>query len=35
MVAGEGEAVLAAIGVDHLARDHLEMALLPPVPAVH
>ena len=32
-VAGESEAGLAAIGVDHLARDHLEMALLLPVPA--
>jgi hypothetical protein len=35
VVAGEGEAVLAAIGVDHLARDHLEMALLLAVPAAH
>jgi hypothetical protein len=26
-VAGEGEAVLGALGVDHLARDHLEVAL--------
>ena len=34
-VAGEGEAVLVAIGVDHLARDHLEVAPLPPVPAAH
>jgi hypothetical protein len=34
-VAGEGEAMLRAIGVNHLARDHLEMALLPAVPAAH
>jgi hypothetical protein len=33
--AGEGEAVLDAISVDHLARDHLEMALLLAVPAAH
>jgi hypothetical protein len=31
-VAREGEAGLVAIGVDHLARDHLEMTLLVPVP---
>jgi len=31
-VAGEGEAVLGAPGVDDLARDHLEVALRP-VPA--
>ena len=31
----EGEAVLGAIGVDHLARDHLEVAPLPPVPVAH
>jgi hypothetical protein len=34
-VAGEGEAVLVAIGVNHLTRDHLEMALLLAVPAAH
>jgi hypothetical protein len=34
-VAGKGEAVLDAIGVDHLARTHLEMALLLLVPAAH
>src|SRR5271165_4076381 len=34
-VAGEGEAVPGAIGVDHLACDYLEMALLLPVPAAH
>jgi hypothetical protein len=34
-VAGEGEAVLDAMSVDHLARDHLEVALFPPVPAAH
>ncbi len=33
-VAGEGEAVLGTTGVDHLARDHLEVALRP-VPAAH
>src|SRR3954469_9790539 len=33
-VAGEGEAVLGAPGVDHLARDHLEVALRP-VPAAY
>ena len=32
-VAGEGEAVLDAMSVNHLARDHLEVALFPPVPA--
>ena len=35
VVAGEGEAALGAIGVNHLARDHLEMALLLAVPAEH
>jgi hypothetical protein len=34
-VPGEGEPVLGAIGVDHLARNHLEMALLLPVPVAH
>jgi hypothetical protein len=34
-IAGEGEAVLAAIGVNHLARDHFEVALLLAVPATH
>ncbi len=34
-VAGEGEAVLGAAGRHDLARDHLEMALLLPVPAAH
>ena len=33
-VAGEGEAVLGAPGVDDLARDYLEVALRP-VPAAH
>src|SRR3954470_3906803 len=34
-VAGEGEAVLGALGVDHFARDHLEVTLLLPMPAAH
>src|SRR4029450_11632126 len=34
-VAGEGEAVLGTPGVDHLARNHLTVALLSPVPAAH
>ena len=34
-VADEGEAVLDAMSIDHLARDHLEVALFPPVPAAH
>jgi hypothetical protein len=34
-VAGEGEAVLDAVDVNHLARDHLEMALLLAEPAAH
>ena len=34
-VAGEGEAVLDAVDVNHLACDHLEMALLLAVPAAH
>jgi len=34
-VAGEGETVLAALSVDHLARNHREMALVSPVPAPH
>ena len=33
--AGEGEAVLGAIGMDDLARDHLETAPLGPVPMAH
>jgi len=34
-VAGEGEAVLGAFGMNDLARDHLKMALLLPVSAAH
>ncbi|MGI4795528.1 MAG: hypothetical protein ACRYG8_15925 [Janthinobacterium lividum] len=34
-IAGEGEAVLGTIGTDDLARDHLEVPLVPPVPAAH
>ena len=34
-VTGEGEAVLGTPGVDHLARDHLEVWRLRPVPAAH
>jgi hypothetical protein len=34
-VAGEGEAVLDGVDVNHLARDHLEMALFLAVPAAH
>jgi len=33
--AREREAVLGAIGMDHLARNHLEAAPLCPVPAAH
>ncbi len=34
-VAGEGEAVLGTIGTDDLARDHLEVPLVLPVPAAY
>jgi hypothetical protein len=34
-VAGKGEAVLGASGIDHLARNHLEMAFLLPVPTTN
>jgi hypothetical protein len=34
-VADEGEAALSTSGVDHLARDHLEMALLLSMAAAH
>jgi len=31
----KGKAVLGAMGVDHLARDHLEVALVSLVSAAH